>query len=87
MQFLDKSAFYDIQERVCISNVEKEDSDENEEKERGPKDLKEDESVEKCTEKEASNRVKVCVPKFTTDSSPVQLYSGEVVEERHFFDV
>jgi len=58
------------------------------EKERGPKELEEDEEpAEKCTEKEASNRVRVCVPKFNTVDNTIQLYSGVVREERHCYDV
>merc|ERR1712106_822102 len=58
------------------------------EKERGPKELEEDEEpAEKCTEKEASNRVRVCVLKFSTVDNTIQLYSGVVREERHCYDV
>merc|ERR1712106_42568 len=42
-------------------------------KERGPKELEEDEEpAEKCTEKEASNRVRVCVLKFSTVDNTIQ---------------
>jgi len=63
-----------------IKNVEKKKDDEN----RKPKELKEG---EECTDNEVSNRVRVCVPKVTSIDTSIHLYSGEVREERHCFDV
>jgi len=54
---------------------------------REPKELEEPKEGEECTEKEATNRVRVCVPKFSTVDNTVHLYSGEVKEERHCYDV
>ena len=57
-------------------------------KDREPKELEEKEkSEENCTEREVSNRVQVCVPKFLTADAEVQLSSGEIREERHCYDV
>jgi len=63
-----------------IKNVEKQKDDEN----RKPKELNEG---EECTDNEVSNRVRVCVPKVTSVDTSIHLYSGEVREERHCFDV
>merc|ERR1711892_1250244 len=63
-----------------IKNVEKKKDDEN----RNPKELNEG---EECTDNEVSNRVRVCVPKVTSVDTSIHLYSGEVREERHCFDV
>jgi len=60
---------------------------ETDERPRGPKELKDDEPVEDCVDKEATNKVKVCVPKFITVDNSINLYSGEIKEERHCFDV
>merc|ERR1712106_972075 len=54
---------------------------------REPKELEEPKKGEDCTEKEGTNRVRVCVPKFSTVDNTVHLYSGEVKEERHCYDV
>jgi len=51
---------------------------------REPKQLDDD---EKCTANEVSNHVHVCEPKVTAVDSTINLYSGEVREERHCFDV
>merc|ERR1719500_2080434 len=70
------------------SKVRKGESDSAEEKEREPKELEDEpEPVEECKEKEASNRVKVCLPKFNSVDNTINLYSGEVREERHCYDV
>ena len=65
----------------------KNDNKKKEGNERDPKKLGEDKEGEECTVNDATNRVRVCVPKVTSVDSTIHLYSGKVKEERHCYDV
>ena len=47
----------------------------------------EDSDGEDCSEVEAENRVKICLPKFRSITEEVQLYTGKVSNVRHCYDV
>ena len=66
--------------------IEKEDGSEKmkDSKIREPKQLEDD---EECNAIEVTNHVRVCEPKVTAVDNTIQLYSGEVREERHCYDV
>ena len=66
--------------------IEKEDGSEKmkDSQIREPKQLEDD---EECSDIEVTNHVRVCEPKVTTVDNTIQLYSGEVREERHCYDV
>jgi len=51
---------------------------------REPKQLEDDED---CSDNEVTNHVRVCEPKVTAVDNTIHLYSGQVREERHCFDV
>ena len=53
-------------------------------KRREPKQLEDD---EECTDNEVTNHVRVCEPKVTAVDNTIHLYSGQVKEERHCYDV
>ena len=42
---------------------------------------------EDCSDVEAKNRVKICLPKFRSVTEEVQLYTGKVSNMRHCYDV
>jgi len=65
---------------------EKEDRPEKleESKIREPKQLEDDEG---CSDTEVTSHVRVCEPKVTAVDNTIHLYSGEVKEERHCYDV
>merc|ERR1711981_356308 len=44
-------------------------------------------SGEDCSEVEAKNRVKICLPKFRSITEEVKLYTGKVSNVRHCYDV
>ena len=50
-------------------------------------DVEFSDSGEDCSDVEAENRVKICLPKFRSVTEEVRLYTGKVSNVRHCYDV
>ena len=62
-------------------------SDAEEEKSDVESNQSQKEPEEDCSEVEAKNRVKICLPRFRSVDQEVKLYSGQLEEVRHCYDV